>query len=104
MIRRPPRSTLFPYTTLFRSHLVRTQAERLNGIDQRLVAVLRVHTSLLAFQDRPGELADSQDAGLLVTEGRPLRTLVLAATRRSIGALTAIPSLLHHARTLPPTL
>src|SRR2546425_9253698 len=25
MIRRPPRSTLFPYTTLFRSDLVRTQ-------------------------------------------------------------------------------
>src|ERR1039458_10705444 len=24
MIRRPPRSTLFPYTTLFRSHLYRT--------------------------------------------------------------------------------
>src|SRR5215813_7123689 len=29
MIRRPPRSTLFPYTTLFRSHG--------RGIDQRLV-------------------------------------------------------------------
>src|SRR2546430_5030167 len=27
MIRRPPRSTLFPYTTLFRSHFVE-QAER----------------------------------------------------------------------------
>src|SRR3712207_7558576 len=25
MIRRPPRSTLFPYTTLFRSHLVEEQ-------------------------------------------------------------------------------
>src|SRR5258708_26819725 len=25
MIRRPPRSTLFPYTTLFRSHLLRRQ-------------------------------------------------------------------------------
>src|SRR2546429_6903398 len=25
MIRRPPRSTLFPYTTLFRSHVVRGQ-------------------------------------------------------------------------------
>src|SRR2546422_4366736 len=25
MIRRPPRSTLFPYTTLFRSHLPRSQ-------------------------------------------------------------------------------
>src|SRR3712207_7125214 len=27
MIRRPPRSTLFPYTTLFRSHLVDTAYE-----------------------------------------------------------------------------
>src|SRR2546427_895881 len=26
MIRRPPRSTLFPYTTLFRSHLTQTDA------------------------------------------------------------------------------
>src|SRR2546427_8101093 len=30
MIRRPPRSTLFPYTTLFRSH---GRAARLGGID-----------------------------------------------------------------------
>src|SRR3989442_9620950 len=30
MIRRPPRSTLFPYTTLFRSHL-----ESLAGVDER---------------------------------------------------------------------
>src|SRR2546426_4941406 len=48
MIRRPPRSTLFPYTTLFRSHLDRRQveqpelADRLHdrdvaGIAQRLV-------------------------------------------------------------------
>src|SRR3712207_8702515 len=28
MIRRPPRSTLFPYTTLFRSQLVRVDEER----------------------------------------------------------------------------
>src|SRR2546430_13623938 len=28
MIRRPPRSTLFPYTTLFRSQLVRVVGER----------------------------------------------------------------------------
>src|SRR5437868_11261797 len=28
MIRRPPRSTLFPYTTLFRSDSVKPQAER----------------------------------------------------------------------------
>src|SRR2546430_14845054 len=29
MIRRPPRSTLFPYTTLFRSHLLRRAPGRL---------------------------------------------------------------------------
>src|SRR2546427_9333818 len=28
MIRRPPRSTLFPYTTLFRSHVHPTHAQR----------------------------------------------------------------------------
>src|SRR2546426_7603459 len=28
MIRRPPRSTLFPYTTLFRSHLLRAAGQR----------------------------------------------------------------------------
>src|SRR3712207_3073407 len=33
MIRRPPRSTLFPYTTLFRSELVVLAAEDLDGPD-----------------------------------------------------------------------
>src|SRR2546429_9234517 len=32
MIRRPPRSTLFPYTTLFRSHLDPQQAGTVAGI------------------------------------------------------------------------
>src|ERR1700675_1462911 len=59
---------------LWQFHLVRTQAERLNGIDRKLVAVLRVHTSLLAFHDRLEELADSQDAGRPATEGGPLLT------------------------------
>src|SRR5260221_6142524 len=31
MIRRPPRSTLFPYTTLFRSHLLEGGVARLHG-------------------------------------------------------------------------
>src|SRR3712207_7226583 len=37
MIRRPPRSTLFPYTTLFRSGLSRRQ-RRIGGPADRLVA------------------------------------------------------------------
>src|SRR3989442_10672592 len=32
MIRRPPRSTLFPYTTLFRSHV---RADKQPGVDLR---------------------------------------------------------------------
>src|SRR5687768_18247717 len=36
MIRQPPRSTLFPYTTLFRSHLgVRARGRRLAGRAER---------------------------------------------------------------------
>src|SRR3712207_7185748 len=36
MIRRPPRSTLFPYTTLFRSHLARNH--RVGVVGEQLVA------------------------------------------------------------------
>src|SRR3712207_8143190 len=35
MIRRPPRSTLFPYTTLFRSRSGRTRRRRAAGSDSR---------------------------------------------------------------------
>src|SRR5260370_17077490 len=37
MIRRPPRSTLFPYTTLFRSRLPRPCIGRRPGADLRVV-------------------------------------------------------------------
>src|SRR3989454_3700974 len=37
MIRRPPRSTLFPYTTLFRSTIERARAARAAGADALLV-------------------------------------------------------------------
>src|SRR3712207_8276097 len=41
MIRRPPRSTLFPYTTLFRSALVdpEARAEPLEALVERLVVL-----------------------------------------------------------------
>src|SRR5437588_5996617 len=45
MIRRPPRSTLFPYTTLFRStrqdgRLVRTRSRRISGEEESAAAAL----------------------------------------------------------------
>src|SRR6202051_1849951 len=89
---------------LWQFHLVRTQAERLNGIDQKLFSALRVHTSLLAFHDRLEELADSQDVGRLATEGGPLRTAVLEDTRRAMSALSLLPFDLRRDPTILPTL
>src|SRR5256885_6140799 len=50
MIRRPPRSTLFPYTTLFRSRLVasaREEARNRQPLGQVLVVVPAVELLLL---------------------------------------------------------
>src|SRR5882672_10129099 len=52
---------------LWQFHVVGNQAGRLNDIDQKLVAVLRVQISLQAFRDRLNALADSEDADRLVT-------------------------------------
>src|SRR5258708_12495335 len=59
MIRRPPRSTLFPYTTLFRSrvegvhaaddpHVVR-RARRLRGVHERVDHVQGGHCRILGW-------------------------------------------------------
>src|SRR5690349_22401679 len=66
MIRRPPRSTLFPYTTLFRSHrrlrrraLRRQQAGRAR---QRLVGVLAHRpTPLGRSEEHTSELQSRRD-------------------------------------------
>src|SRR3712207_8021731 len=59
MIRRPPRSTLFPYTTLFRSHLRHVLSE--GGIDVHVV--FGAARRLSAGDDRK---AVAQEAGQLV--------------------------------------
>src|SRR5258705_9321171 len=53
MIRRPPRSTLFPYTTLFRS-TINTMVDQLNGFASEVTRVAReVGTE--------GKLGDTRD-------------------------------------------
>src|SRR5258708_39051466 len=56
MIRRPPRSTLFPYTTLFRS--VKDLASMNNSLAQTAVAVERIRTIL----DADAVLPEKPDA------------------------------------------
>src|SRR3712207_1880108 len=50
MIRRPPRSTLFPYTTLFRSIGLRAQSSRMDDLTAHaaLGLALRIGASMLA--------------------------------------------------------
>src|SRR3712207_8181929 len=50
MIRRPPRSTLFPYTTLFRS---RRRGPRGRTRDRRRHAVVRAELAVLVRHARP---------------------------------------------------
>src|SRR3712207_7481718 len=69
MIRRPPRSTLFPYTTLFRSWTEhgRLDAYRLGGAERRL-----------------GQLEVQPDQGVLPpTYPRPWAPAALLADRKS---------------------
>src|SRR5260370_39274043 len=53
MIRRPPRSTLFPYTTLFRSVLVVGQEFGLAGVDRPVPVGVLVGVAELELRRRP---------------------------------------------------
>src|SRR2546429_6608673 len=58
MIRRPPRSTLFPYTTLFRSQ-ARGFDGRHHGLERRLVArQVRREPALVAHRGREVSLGE----------------------------------------------
>src|SRR3712207_7538424 len=75
MIRRPPRSTLFPYTTLFRSHHgdaeVSLVAHSMGGL------ISRYYLESGRFNDRPGFRAVRR----LITMGTPHRGADRKSTR-----------------------
>src|SRR3712207_8691028 len=76
MIRRPPRSTLFPYTTLFRSHVLVAQLsealrarpeelpERVNDIVEKLRAAEKELEKVRAGQDRKSTRLNSSHANI----------------------------------------
>src|SRR2546430_7532923 len=67
MIRRPPRSTLFPYTTLFRSHLALVDQTAL-GIVHELDRILDgddvVGATVVAVIDHGGQRGDRKSTRL----------------------------------------
>src|SRR3712207_8840370 len=69
MIRRPPRSTLFPYTTLFRSHAVAAVLAEDHvvlggGLVERGPPAVRVELGLGAEQDRKSTRLNSSHANI----------------------------------------
>src|SRR5256886_11214845 len=73
MIRRPPRSTLFPYTTLFRSNV---------GVHAPIMRALQ-HANY-TFAKKISHTADSQDQRHRMVPGsRPLLTLTDTRDRKS---------------------
>src|SRR2546425_6310408 len=71
MIRRPPRSTLFPYTTLFRSR--RLAAAQHRSREQRVEAGAAQHRLRGPASDRrqrPGVLEEVDDALVVEVPGR----------------------------------
>jgi PAS domain S-box-containing protein len=89
---------------LWQFYVVRSQAMRLNDIDQKLVAVLRVHSSLLAFHDQLEGLADAEDADRLLIEAGPLRAAVLGDILRATKSLSLPPVDPRRDPTILPTL
>src|SRR3712207_7244144 len=76
MIRRPPRSTLFPYTTLFRSALIAqaTQERAALPENKRLPA--------FAYIDEAADyLSESSRVEQLLTQARKLKVGLLFATQ-----------------------
>src|SRR2546430_9617475 len=78
MIRRPPRSTLFPYTTLFRS---RELQERTAGVEQ--------HADTLARGELAGRLV-LVGSGLRAAARRPARRAPQILDQGAHGALVVL--------------
>jgi PAS domain S-box-containing protein len=89
---------------LWQFHQARVQAERLNGVDQELIVVLRAHTNLMSFYERLDGLAHSENTAELVTEAELLRNDLLEDSRRTGNSLTSLPPELKLDPTLVPTL
>ena len=70
---------------------IRVQEEHLSGVNQQLIAVLRVHTGLMSFYEKLDALTQTRDAGRLLQEAGPMRDTLLQDTQRIKDALGKLP-------------
>jgi PAS domain S-box-containing protein len=89
---------------LWQLHLIRVQVERLNGVNEELIEVLRVHTGLLSVYERFGVLARSEDSARLLKESATLRKGLLDDAQRTLAAFNHLPPEVKVDQTVLPTL
>ena len=89
---------------IWQFHKASLQTDRLTGVSQQLIVVLRLQESLLSFHQRLDELAQSKDARRLITEAEPLRRTLLEQTQQTRSALAYLPSEVPVDPTFLPTL
>src|SRR3989449_6340220 len=81
MIRRPPRSTLFPYTTLFRSRLADRQPMVLDAAQRRFLTALAYYAALGI--ERVRLVAEAERAEAL-READRLKDILLASVSHDL--------------------
>jgi signal transduction histidine kinase/HAMP domain-containing protein len=77
---------------LWQFDLARAQAERLNRIDQKFVAVLQAHINLIAFHERVDALTHADGNRLPVSELEAVRQEIVEGSRRNKEALSRLPT------------
>src|SRR5260221_8803148 len=97
MIRRPPRSTLFPYTTLFRSVLERVGLSKQQHLPARLLSAgqrRRLALSRLRSEEHTSELQSHSDLVcrlLLEKKKSQLYTVTVLPRQRRISNIGNMP-------------
>ena len=89
---------------LWQLHLISAQVERLNGVNEELIEVLRVHTDLLSAYERLGAAARSEDSGRLLKEWETLRAGLAEDAQRTQAAFSRLPPEVNADQTVLPTL
>jgi transcriptional regulator with PAS, ATPase and Fis domain/CHASE3 domain sensor protein len=89
---------------LWQLHLISAQVERLNGVNEELIEVLRVHTGLLSAYERLGAAARSEDSGRLLKEWETLRAGLAEDAQRTQATFSHLPPEVNADQTVLPTL
>ncbi len=89
---------------IWQFHIARVEADRLTGVSQQVIAVLRLQEGLLSFHQRLDELAQAKDVHRMVTEAGPLRRALLEQTQRTRSAIARLPAGAHVDPAFSPTL